>query len=77
MQNIPGGTIIDNTVTKEGRINFFLQAQSVNQGTANPVHYDCIFNEMALSEDLLKLISYQLTFLYSNWAGPVKVPSVC
>lgn len=30
MQNIPGGTVIDNNVTKEGRINFFMQAQSVN-----------------------------------------------
>ena len=49
VQNVQGGTVIDSKVTKQGRINFFMQAQSVNQGTANPVHYDCIINEMGLS----------------------------
>lgn len=77
IKNIPGGTSVQDTVTKNQRMNFYLQAQDVNMGTAKTPHYDCLMNEMNLGIDLLRKITYNLCMLYYNWNGPVKVPSVC
>lgn len=76
MDNLRGGTVIDNTVTKHERINFYLQCQTVNMGTARATHYDCIMNEMNLSEEKLHQITYNLSYLYFNWMGAIRVPSV-
>jgi aubergine-like protein len=76
-QNIPGGTIVGDTVTKTENINFFLQCQSVNMGTAKTPHYECIVNEMNLKPEEMQRISFDLSMLYYNWNAPVKVPSVC
>jgi hypothetical protein len=75
----PGcGLIIDSGVVKEDHANFFMCAQFVNQGTANPTHYSVIYNDtkspkMSLGE--LQTLTYELCWSYTNWMGPIKVPS--
>lgn len=46
-------------------------------GTAKTPFYECIINDMKLKEETLYKITYDLSMLYYNWNGPVKVPSVC
>jgi aubergine-like protein len=46
-------------------------------GSANASHYDVLLNECKLSEENLMRNTHYLSYLYYNWLGPVKVPSVC
>lgn len=64
-ENIEGGTLVSKDITKcEERINFYLQSQSVNMGTAKTPHYDCILNEMNLSLENITQITYDLCMGY-------------
>ena len=75
-KNPKGGLIVSSQITRKDRFEFFMVAQNVNQGSATPTHYSCVFNDTALfQEEILKTTYYQ-TFNYSNWRGPVKVPGV-
>lgn len=75
LNNPEGGLVVIDDVVKTDRANFFLVAQKVTQGTANPTHYEVMYNDTAYKlEDLIQ-IAYQFTFGYSNWMGPVKVPA--
>ena len=78
------GLIVDNNVVKDGYANFFMVAQFVNQGSANPTHYAIVFNntsgsdtkkEPGLSLAVLQTITYELCWSYTNWMGPIKVPA--
>ena len=74
LSNPSGGLLITDDVVKRDRANFFLVAQKVNQGTAGPTHYEVIYNDTDIKFEYLTELTYQLTFTYTNWCGPVKVP---
>lgn len=77
------GLIVDSGVVKEGYANFFMVAQFVNQGSANPTHYAVVYNDTAgndgkgasISMAELQTITYELCWAYTNWMGPIKVPA--
>lgn len=78
------GLIVDNNVVKDGYANFYMVAQFVNQGSANPTHYAIIFNNTAgpdakkepgLSLSIIQTLTYELCWSYTNWMGPIKVPA--
>lgn len=71
------GTIVDNTITRNERPNFYLVSQCVGQGTVNPTHYIIALNESGLNVDQIQRLSYKLTHLYANWAGTIRVPAPC
>jgi len=75
MNNPDGGVVIIDDVVKPDRANFFLVAQRVTQGTATPTHYEVVYNDTPIKLEELVELSYQFTFGYSNWMGPVKVPA--
>ena len=48
------------------------------QGCVTPVHYFVCLNENDdLSKDDLENLTYGLCYMYSNWAGSIKVPAPC
>ena len=53
------------------RYNFFLVSQSVNQGTVNPTSYNVVKD----TSGLLQALTYNLTHLYYNWPGTLRVPA--
>lgn len=75
LDNPKGGLLVLDNVTKKNRANFYLIAQDVNRGTATPTHYEVIFNNSSLELDKVIEVAYSFTHGYSNWRGPVKVPS--
>jgi aubergine-like protein len=75
LRNPEAGLIVDNAVVKPDRANFFMIAQKVTQGTANPTHYDVIYNSTDIPLSEIISLTYDLTWGYSNWLGPVKVPA--
>ena len=75
-KNPRGGLIVSNGITRKNRFEFYMVAQNVNQGSATPTHYSCVFNDTSFSEDEILKTTYYQTFNYANWRGPVKVPGV-
>ena len=75
LTNPDQGLLVTEQATKSERVNFFLVAQKVNQGTANPTHYEVVYDEANMDLAQLCQITHDLTWNYFNWFGPVKVPS--
>lgn len=75
LKNPEPGFMVYKDVVKGERANFFLVAQKVTQGTANPTHYEIVYNELSMSFDDIVGLTYDLTWNYYNWMGPVKVPA--
>lgn len=69
------GLIVEDVVVKTDYANFFMVAQFVNQGSANPTHYAIVYNETEISMGDLQSLTYDLCWAYTNWMGPIKVPS--
>ncbi|GBN60497.1 Piwi-like protein 1, partial [Araneus ventricosus] len=75
--NPPPGTLVDNTVTRFDRYDFYLVSQCVRQGTVAPTQYHVIEDFSGLKPDYMQRISYKLTHLYYNWPGTIRVPAPC
>lgn len=71
-----GGMIVSTEITRRDRFEFTMVAQNVNQGSANPTKYNCVFNDTEFNENEIEKTTYYQTFNYANWAGPIKIPSV-
>lgn len=69
------GLTVDGDVVKVGYANFFLVAQFVNQGSANPTHYALVYNETSFVFNDVQAITNELCWAYTNWMGPIKVPA--
>ena len=75
IKNPESGTIIDSIITRPEYFEFYLQPQYVNQGTANPVHYQILYDSTGIPIEIFEIMSYHLTFYYSNWNGPIPYPA--
>lgn len=45
-------------------------------GTVIPTHYEFVLNESKFSIQRIAKLTYELTYLYYNWMGSVKVPAM-
>ncbi|CAL1299772.1 unnamed protein product [Larinioides sclopetarius] len=75
--NPPPGTLVDHTVTRYDRYDFYLVSQCVRQGTVAPTLYNVIEDYSGLKPEYMQRISYKLTHLYFNWPGTIRVPAPC
>ncbi|XP_062594439.1 piwi-like protein 1 [Saccostrea cucullata] len=75
--NPPPGTIVDHTITRRDKYDFFIVSQHVRQGTVSPTHYICVHDSIGMKPDHLQRLSYKMTHLYYNWPGTVRVPAPC
>ena len=76
LYNPDKGLIIMDQIVKKENANFFMVSQKVNNGTARPTHYNIVLNQCGLSLNRIEELTYDLTHLYYNWMGAVKVPAV-
>ena len=73
--NPPSGTVVDTDVTTPNYFEFYLQPQYVNQGTATPVHFHCIYDTTGMPLEIMESVTYNQTFYYWNWSGPIREPA--
>lgn len=66
-ENPQPGTIVDNTVTRRERYDFFLISQSVRQGTVAPTMYNIIEDTTTWQPKHHQMLAYKMTHLYYNW----------
>uniref|UniRef100_A0A6G1SQC4 Piwi-like protein 1 n=1 Tax=Aceria tosichella TaxID=561515 RepID=A0A6G1SQC4_9ACAR len=76
-QNPPPGTVIDHTVTREERYDFYLISQSTRQGTVTPTYYNIIHDEAGFNPEIHQKMAFKMCLLYYNWSGTVRVPAPC
>ena len=74
--NPMSGTIV-NTGIVQNNLEFFMVAQKVTSGTANPTRYQVLVNECGYGPSVLEGMTFFQAFGYYNWTGAVKVPAVC
>lgn len=75
--NPPPGTLVDHTVTRFDRYDFYLVSQCVRQGTVAPTMYNVIEDYSGLKPEHMQRLAYKLTHLYFNWPGTIRVPAPC
>ena len=75
LKNPRGGLVVIDNVVKKDQANFFLVAQNVTQGTANPTHYEILYTGGGIKFEEVVDIAYSFTYGYANWMGAVKVPA--
>lgn len=71
------GTVVDHTITRPERYDFYLVPQACNQGTVSPVAYNIIYDTSQLRPDHLQRLAYKLSHMYYNWQGTIRVPAPC
>ena len=71
------GTIVDHTVTRKERFDFYLIAQSVRAGTVAPVNFNIIHDQSSWKPHHHQQLAFKLCHLYYNWMGTIKVPAPC
>ncbi|KAK3090400.1 hypothetical protein FSP39_011581 [Pinctada imbricata] len=71
------GTVVDHTLTRRDKYDFFLVSQHVRQGTVSPTHYICVHDTSSMKPDHMQRLSFKMTHLYYNWPGTVRVPAPC
>lgn len=75
--NPPPGTIVDDVITNPWRYDFFIVSQCVRQGSVSPTAYNVIQDNAGLDVSALQRLTFQLTHMYFNWSGTVRVPAPC
>lgn len=83
-KNPPNGTMVDRSVTKACNWDFYLQAHKVLQGTARPVHYFTVWDEIfhnrtpktpfVNAADVLLDLTHRLCYLFGR---ATKAVSIC
>ena len=76
MKNLKPGTIIFDDVVESKSANFFMVSTKADFGTVIPTHYELILNQSKFSLEKIAKMTYELTYLYYNWMGSVKVPAM-
>ncbi|KAK7005358.1 piwi [Biomphalaria glabrata] len=77
MANPPPGTVVDHTVTRRDRYDYFIVSQHVRHGTVSPTHYIVVDDGIGLKPGQMQRLTYKMTYLYYNWPGTVRVPAPC
>ncbi|XP_050076916.1 protein argonaute-3 [Anopheles maculipalpis] len=75
--NAPAGSVLDHTVTRRCKYDFFLVAQTVQMGTVTPTHYIVLRDDAQFSPDIMQRLSYKMCYMYYNWSGSIRVPACC
>ncbi|CAG5096449.1 Similar to Siwi: Piwi-like protein Siwi (Bombyx mori) [Cotesia congregata] len=76
-ENPPPGTIVDDVITNPWRYDFFIVSQCVRQGSVSPTAYNVIYDNVGLDVSCIQRLTFQLTHMYFNWSGTVRVPAPC
>ncbi|KAK8243527.1 Piwi domain-containing protein [Phyllosticta capitalensis] len=67
------GCLVETGVTHPYQFDFYLAAHSAIKGTARPVHYTVLQNEIGLSADELQQMIFEHSFQYIRSTTPVSI----
>jgi len=75
--NPTSGFVVDDVITDSANSEFYLTSQGSCPGTLSPVRYRVVYNDphSGMSLQDIEKLAYQLTHMYYNFAGTVKMPA--
>ncbi|KAK9677936.1 hypothetical protein RND81_11G176900 [Saponaria officinalis] len=71
--NVPPGTIIDNSVCHPRTYDFYLCAHAGMIGTTRPTHYHVLLDEVGFSPDDLQELVHSLSYVYQRSTTAISV----
>ncbi|GAB4859272.1 Protein argonaute-4 [Ancistrocladus abbreviatus] len=71
--NVPPGTVIDNTVCHPRNYDFFLCAHAGMIGTTRPTHYHVLLDEVGFAPDDLQELVHSLSYVYQRSTTAISV----
>ncbi len=75
INNPPPGTFLFGVGAKAKFENFYAIHHADPAHSVVPTHYTILYNNTSIKQDQLQKMLHQLTFMYFNWAGTIKVPA--
>ena len=80
-QNPSPGSVVDHSVNQlndEGKedYSFYMVSTECRQGVPTPTQYSVIVDEINAPPELFQSLVYKLSYLFYNFSGAVKLPSV-
>ena len=67
------GTLVERDVTHPFEYDFYLNSHSAIQGTARPVHYHVLIDEIGLDANKLQKMIYEHSYQYVRSTTPVSL----
>ena len=67
------GTLVERDVTHPFEYDFYLNSHSAIQGTARPVHYHVLIDEIGLDANKLQKMIYEHSYQYMRSTTPVSL----
>ena len=77
LSNPRPGTIVDTDIVNQGKYEFYLMPQFVNEGTGTPSKYQVLYDNSGLGIDIVEELSNALCYGYYNWQGAIRTPAPC
>ncbi|XP_074321214.1 protein argonaute 4A-like isoform X2 [Silene latifolia] len=71
--NVPPGTVIDNTICHPRNNDFFMCAQAGMIGTSRPTHYHVLHDEIGFAADDLQELVHSLSYVYQRSTTAISV----
>ncbi|XP_061364756.1 protein argonaute 4A-like [Gastrolobium bilobum] len=65
-ENVPPGTVIDNSICHPKNNDFYMCAQAGIMGTTRPTHYHVLHDEIGFSADAVQELVHQLSYVYQR-----------
>lgn len=69
------GTLVDDIIIDNNNYEFYLVSQNSRQGLAQATYYKVLYDDNRLDPNDLHSLTFQLSYLYYNFVGSVKVPA--
>ncbi|KAL9247932.1 hypothetical protein vseg_021308 [Gypsophila vaccaria] len=73
--NVPPGTVIDNTICHPKNNDFYMCAQAGMIGTTRPTHYHVLHDEIGFGADDLQELVHSLSYVYQRSTTAISVVS--
>lgn len=67
------GTLVESGATNPHENDFYLCSHAAIKGTARPMHYQVILNEVGMSQEELQTILYEQVYQYARATTPVSM----
>ncbi|XP_073037967.1 protein argonaute 4-like [Primulina eburnea] len=72
-ENVPPGTVIDNTICHPKNYDFYLCAHAGMIGTTRPTHYHVLLDQIGFSADDLQELVHSLSYVYQRSTTAISV----
>ncbi|XP_021749109.1 protein argonaute 4-like isoform X2 [Chenopodium quinoa] len=72
-QNVPPGTVVDSKICHPHYYDFYMCPHAAYAGTARPIHYHVLLDEIGISSDELQELVHSLSYVYQKCTKAISI----